>query len=345
MPGTGIIAMDKKILLGHGSGGKLSQSLIRELFFKWFTHPVLNSQTDSAVLPCPSHHLAVTTDAFVVDPIFFPGGDIGKLSVAGTVNDLAVSGATPAYLTASFIIEEGFPFSDLEKIVRSMAQEAKEADVHIVAGDTKIVNRGKCDKIFITTSGVGWITEPFLSVSTGNNVQAGDRIIINGPVGDHGIAVLAARELNQFRIDIRSDCACLNHIIQKVKETCPEVRFMRDATRGGLATVLTELAENRPFGVEINESAIPVNEATRGLCEILGFDPLYVANEGKFIAVVPSSETDAVLAVMKDYPLGAHAAVIGEIVDHHPGHVWMNTTIGGTRMLDMLAGEQLPRIC
>ena len=345
MPGTGIIAMDKKILLGHGSGGKLSQSLIRELFFKWFTNPVLNTQTDSAVLPAGSRHLAVTTDAFVVDPIFFPGGDIGKLSVAGTVNDLAVSGATPAYLTASFIIEEGFPFSDLEKIVSSMAQEAKEAGVQIVAGDTKIVNSGKCDKLFITTSGVGWIDEPFLSVGTGKTVQPGDRIIINGPVGDHGIAVLAARELNHFRTDIRSDCACLNNIIQRVKEACPEVRFMRDATRGGLATVLTELAENRHFGVETDESAIPVSEATRGLCELLGFDPLYVANEGKFIAVVPLSETDSVLSAMKNHPLGVRSAVIGQIVEHHAGHVWMNTSIGGKRMLDMLAGEQLPRIC
>lgn len=345
MPGTGIIAMDKKILLGHGSGGKLSHSLIRELFFKWFTNPVLNTQTDSAVLPSPSHHLAITTDAFVVDPIFFPGGDIGRLSVAGTVNDLAVSGATPVYLTASFIIEEGFPFSDLEKIVRSMAKEAKEADVQIVAGDTKIVDRGKCDKIFITTSGVGWVGEPFLSVSSGSNVRPGDRIIINGPVGDHGIAVLAARELKHFRTDILSDCACLNHIIQIVKETCQQVRFMRDATRGGLATVLTELAENRPFGVEIEELAIPVSEATRGLCELLGFDPMYVANEGKFIAVVPLSETESVLSAMKDHPLGVQSAVIGQIVEHHAGHVWMNTSIGGKRMLDMLAGEQLPRIC
>jgi hydrogenase expression/formation protein HypE len=345
MPGTGIIAMDKKILLGHGSGGKLSQSLIRELFFKWFTNPVLNAQTDSAVLPSPSQHLAFTTDAFVVDPIFFPGGDIGKLSVAGTVNDLAVSGAVPLYLTASFIIEEGFPFSDLETIVRSMAMEAREADVQIVAGDTKIVNRGKCDKLFITTSGVGWIDEPFLSISTGSKVQPGDRIIINGPVGDHGMAVLAARELKHFMTDIQSDCACLNQIIQKVKETCPEVRFMRDATRGGLATVLTELAEDRPFGVEVDESAIPVNEATRGLCELLGFDPMYVANEGKFIAVVPLSEMESALSAMKDHSLGIHAAVIGQVVEHHPGHVWMNTSIGGKRMLDMLAGEQLPRIC
>ena len=337
--------MDKKILLGHGSGGKLSRSLIKDLFFTWFTNPVLHAQTDSAVLPSPARHLALTTDAFVVDPVFFPGGDIGKLAIAGTVNDLAVAGATPAYLTVSFIIEEGFPFSDLEKIVKSMAFEAKQADIQIVAGDTKIVNRGKCDKIFITTSGVGWVDEPFLSVSTGSHIQPGDRIIINGPVGDHGMAVLAARELLQFKTGIRSDCACLNHIIQKVKEVCQEIRFMRDATRGGLATVLTELAENRPFGVEVNESAIPVNDTTRGLCELLGYDPMYVANEGKFLAVVPSSKTDKVLCALRDHPLGTSAAVIGEIVEHHPGKVWMNTSIGGKRMIDMLAGEQLPRIC
>lgn len=345
MPGTVIIVMDKKILLGHGSGGKLSQSLIRELFFTWFTNPVLNHQTDSAVLPSAYHHLALTTDSFVVDPIFFPGGDIGKLSIAGTVNDLAVSGATPAYLTASFIIEEGLPFSDLEKIVESMAMEAKKADIQIVAGDTKIVNRGKCDKIFITTSGIGWMEDRYLSVSEGSTIEPGDRIIINGPVADHGMAVLAARELKHFRTSIQSDCACLNHIIQSLKDICPEVRFMRDATRGGLATVLSELAENRPFGVETDESAIPVREATRGLCELLGFDPMYVANEGKFIAVVPKAKAESVVAGLKQHPLGIHSAIIGQIVDHHRGQVWMNTSIGGKRILDMLAGEQLPRIC
>ncbi|HNS18532.1 MAG TPA: hydrogenase expression/formation protein HypE [Bacteroidales bacterium] len=337
--------MDKKILLGHGSGGKLSRSLIRELFLAHFPDPVLHAQTDSAVLRVQGSHMAFTTDAFVVDPIFFPGGDIGKLAIAGTVNDLAVAGATPVYLTASFIIEEGFSFNDLEQIARSMALEAENADVQIVAGDTKIVNRGKCDKVFITTSGVGWIEEAFITVSEGTFIQPGDRILINGPVGDHGMAVLSARELHQFKTTIRSDCASLNHIIHKVKEVCPEVRFMRDATRGGLATVLAELAENRPFGVEIRESAIPVNESTQGLCEVLGYDPMYVANEGKFVSVVPSASADDVLAALQNDPLGSQAAIIGEIVKQPAGHVWMKTTIGGKRLIDMLAGEQLPRIC
>ncbi|MBP6978971.1 MAG: hydrogenase expression/formation protein HypE [Bacteroidales bacterium] len=337
--------MDKKILLGHGSGGRLSRSLIRDLFLTWFSNRVLQAQGDSAVLPADGSHLAFTTDAFVVDPIFFPGGDIGKLAVAGTVNDLAVAGAQPVYLTASFIIEEGFAVKDLERIVQSMAEEAEQADIQIVAGDTKIVNRGKCDKIFITTSGVGWVDEPFLSVSLGTNIRPGDKIIINGPVGDHGMAILAARELHQFKTDIGSDCASLNHIIQKIKEICRDIRFMRDVTRGGLATVLAELAENRLFGVEIHESAIPVNENTRGLCELLGYDPLYVANEGKFIAVVPADSASDVLTAFKSHPLGREAAIIGNIVEQHPGHVWMNTAIGGKRMIDMLAGEQLPRIC
>lgn len=345
MLGTDITAMDDRILLGHGSGGKLSQALIRELFFSYFRDPALLTQTDSAVLPADGSHLAFTTDAFVVDPIFFPGGDIGKLAVAGTVNDLAVSGADPVYLTASFIIEEGLPIADLRRIVESMAEEAQQARIQIVAGDTKVVNRGKCDKIFITTSGVGWLEERFIPVSSGRHIQPGDRILINGTVGDHGMAVLAARELKHFKTDISSDCASLNHLIKLLKETCPNVRFMRDATRGGLATVLTEMAENRSFGVEIDEAYIPVSESTRGLCELLGYDPMYVANEGKFVAVIPLEKSEELISALQKHPLGTGSVLIGQIVNTHPGKIWMNTIIGGKRIIDMMAGEQLPRIC
>ncbi len=337
--------MDKKILLGHGSGGKLTHNLIENLFVRYFHNPVLADQTDSALLSLNSANVAFTTDSFVVDPLFFPGGNIGKLAIAGTVNDLAVSGAKPLYLSASFIIEEGYDFNDLEKIVQSMAEEAEKAGVQIVTGDTKVVNKGKCDKIFITTTGLGTLSSQLKHISTANKVKRGDKIIINGTIGDHGMAVLAAREFLNLKSNITSDGACLNHLINKALNVSDQIHFMRDATRGGVATVLTELAEITGMGIEIDEQQIPVNENVRGMCELLGYDPLYVANEGKVIIVVASEDTDQVLRAIKNDKLGSNSSVIGEIVDDHPGRAWIKTTIGGKRILDMLAGEQLPRIC
>ncbi len=337
--------MGKTILLGHGSGGKLSHDLIKDLFIKYFSNKTLTEQTDAAIVNISTGQIAFTTDSFVVDPIFFPGGDIGKLAVAGTVNDLAVSGAKPLYLSASFIIEEGLPFADLERIVKSMAEEAIKAGVTIVTGDTKVVNRGKCDKVFINTTGVGEIEPRHLSIGTGSEIKPGDKIIINGTIADHGMAVMAAREELSFKTNIQSDCACLNHLIKDVLAVTGQMKFMRDATRGGLATVLCELAENKRFGIEIDEAALPVGENVRGMCELLGFDPLYVANEGKVLMVVGKEDADEVLKVVRKNELGKEAAIIGEVVDDHHGRAWLTTGIGGRRIIDMLAGEQLPRIC
>jgi hydrogenase expression/formation protein HypE len=337
--------MGKTILLGHGSGGKLSHDLIKDLFVKFFSNNVLKAQTDAAVVNIATGQIAFTTDSFVVDPVFFPGGDIGKLAVAGTVNDLAVSGAKPLYLSASFIIEEGFSFADLERIVISMAEEARNAGLNIVTGDTKVVNRGKCDKVFINTTGVGEIEPRHLSIGAGSEIKPGDKIIINGTIADHGMAVMAAREELSFKTNILSDCACLNHLIKEAVAVTDHMKFMRDATRGGLATVLCELAENKKFGIEIDESALPINENVRGMCELLGFDPLYVANEGKVVMVVGKEDADQVLKALKKNELGKNASIFGEVVDDHHGRAWLTTGIGGRRIIDMLAGEQLPRIC
>jgi len=334
-----------KILLGHGSGGKLSHDLIKDIFVKHFNNPLLNSCTDSALLDIDSKNLAFTTDSYVVDPVFFPGGNIGHLAVCGTVNDLAVSGATPLYLTSSFIIEEGFPVKDLEQVVMSMAKEAEKAGVKIVAGDTKVVDRGKCDKVFINTSGIGILEKGRINISYGSDIKAGDKILINGFIGDHGIAVMCARNELQFSSDIKSDCACLNGLISGVLEETDNVRFMRDATRGGVVTVLCELAETNDIGIELDEDNIPVRENVRGMCEVLGYDPLYVANEGKVVMVVPADEADMTLKKMRQDDLGRDSAIIGQVVDEYKGKVFMNTGIGGRRIVDMLAGEQLPRIC
>ncbi len=337
--------MVKTILLGHGSGGRLSHELIKDLFVKYFSNDILDEQTDAAVLKISSDKISFTTDSFVVDPIFFPGGDIGKLAVAGTVNDVAVSGAKPLYLSTSFIIEEGFPFKDLEVIVKSMAEEAKKAGVKIVTGDTKVVNRGKCDKVFINSTGVGELPEKYTHIGSGKNIQAGDKIIVNGTIADHGMCIMAAREEISFSTDIKSDCACLNHLIKDALNVSDNINFMRDATRGGLATVLCELAEDKNFGIEINEDTLPVNENVRGMCELLGFDPMYVANEGKVVMVVASKDAEKVLEALKNNDLGKEAAIIGEVVEEHLGKAWLTTGIGGRRIIDMLAGEQLPRIC
>ncbi|MBN3036129.1 MAG: hydrogenase expression/formation protein HypE [Bacteroidales bacterium] len=337
--------MEKYILLGHGSGGLMTRQLIVDIFLRHFGDDTLQKLTDSAVISMNSHRLAFTTDAFVVKPIFFPGGDIGKLAVAGTVNDLAVSGATPLYLSAAFVIEEGLPVEDLETVVRSMAQEARKAGVRIVCGDTKVVDRGNADKMFITTAGVGTLEERFTDIGTGTGIRPGDRIMISGSVGDHGMAVMMARELLGFSSEVKSDCASLNHLIGKCLDRHPGIRFMRDPTRGGLAAVLCELAEMTGFGIEIDEPAIPVHDPVRGLCELLGFDPLYVANEGKVVMVADQTNADRILSTMRSDALGKEASVIGRIVDHHPGQTWMNTGPGGKRIVDMPAGEQLPRIC
>ncbi len=337
--------MEENILLGHGSGGELSHELISKLFVRHFSNSILDEQTDAAVLKINSQHLSFTTDSFVVDPIFFPGGDIGKLAVAGTVNDVAVSGAMPLYLSTSFIIEEGLPFKDLELIVKSVADEARKAGVSIVTGDTKVVNRGKCDKVFINTTGVGEIQDKYIGIGTGKSIKPGDKIIVNGTVADHGMCIMAAREEISFKTDIQSDCACLNHLIADALKVSDKINFMRDATRGGLATVLCELAVSKNYGIEIEEDALPVNENVRGMCELLGFDPLYVANEGKVVMVVDADDAEKVVSVLRKNELGKEAAIIGEVVDDHQGKAWLTTGIGGRRIIDMLAGEQLPRIC
>ena len=337
--------MESNILLGHGSGGKLTHNLIKELFVKYFDNPILRQQTDSALLQIDSSNIAFTTDSYVVDPIFFPGGNIGKLAVCGTVNDLAVSGATPKYISASFIIEEGFPLKELDMIVSSMAAEAKKAGVLIVTGDTKVVNKGQCDKVFINTAGIGILKEKNKSISTGKGIKAGDKIIINGAIADHGMAIMASRNFGNFKTEIKSDCACLNLLIKEILDTDSRIKFMRDATRGGIATILAELTDNNNFGIEINESEVPVNENVRGMCELLGFDPFYVANEGKIVLVVHEEDADKVIAVMKQNEFGKESTIIGEIVNAHHGKAILRTGIGGNRIIDMLAGEQLPRIC
>ncbi|MBU1718118.1 MAG: hydrogenase expression/formation protein HypE [Bacteroidetes bacterium] len=337
--------MGNNILLGHGSGGTLSHNLIKNVFVKYFDNPILKQQTDSAILGIDSSTIAFTTDSYVVDPIFFSGGNIGKIAICGTVNDLAVSGATPAYLSVSFIIEEGFPISDLENIVSTMAVEAKKAGVLIVTGDTKVVNKGQCDKLFINTSGVGVLSEENKKIGTAENISIGDKIIINGSIGDHGMAIMAARNFANFNTDIKSDCACLNQLVKDILSASDKVKFIRDATRGGVATILCELAENKTFGIEIEESSVPINDNVRGMCELLGFDPFYVANEGKIILVVASEDADKIVSVMRQNEFGKESAIIGEVSDQHQGKAILRTEIGGKRIIDMLAGEQLPRIC
>lgn len=335
----------ENILLGHGSGGQLTHDLIDQLFAAHFDNPLLRQQGDSALLDISGEKLAFTTDSFVVDPIFFPGGNIGHLAIAGTVNDLAVSGAIPKYISAGFIIEEGFPMNSLEIIVKTMAEEAKKAGVFIVTGDTKVVDRGKCDKLFINTSGIGFLATEKEHISSGSTIQPGDRIIINGSIGDHGMAVMAARNELNITSDIQSDCACLNHLIHHATAHSHQIRFMRDATRGGLGTVLAELVKGKPFGLKTDETKIPVSNNVRGLCEMLGFDPLYVANEGKVVMVVGADEAEEVVERLKANPLGAEAAIIGEITHDHAGTAWLETWVGGKRIIDMLSGQQLPRIC
>ena len=337
--------MSNTILLGHGSGGKLTSDLIKKSFIEYFDNPVLKAMTDSAVININGKLLAFTTDSYVVDPIFFPGGDIGKLSVCGTINDLAVSGAKPVFISAAFIIEEGFSINDLEKITKSMRYEADKAGVVIVTGDTKVVNKGQCDKIFINTTGIGIMEKKFENISTGKDIQPGDKIIVNGYIGDHGIAVMGARENLKFESEIVTDCASLNHLIKSVLDSGADIKFMRDITRGGLATVVSEITTNRKFGISINESDLPVRESVRGMCEIFGYDPLFLANEGKVLMIVSDRSSHKALATMKENEYGRDSAIIGEITPDNAGKAVLQSIVGGLRIIDKLTGEMLPRIC
>jgi hydrogenase expression/formation protein HypE len=333
-----------RILLGHGSGGKLSAELLRDVFLPVFRSPVLGRLDDQAIVPAGDTRLAFTTDSFVVKPLFFPGGDIGSLAVHGTINDLAMGGAQPLYLSAAFIIEEGFPIPDLKRIAASMAAAADAAEIEIVTGDTKVVEKGKGDGVFINTTGIGRVPAD-LNLSAAH-VRPGDRILLSGLLGDHGIAILAAREDLGFDAPVESDSAALHTLVRDMLRVSPAgIRCMRDPTRGGLSSTLNEIAGQSKAGIELNETAIPVREAVRGACELLGFDPLYVANEGKLVAIVASDSAPAVLAAMRAHPLGRDAALIGSVTDRHPGMVTMKTAFGTTRVVDMLSGDQLPRIC
>jgi hydrogenase expression/formation protein HypE len=335
--------MDEFVSLGHGSGGSLTGKLIREVFARRFG--MSDPFTDSAILKKEGFKYAFTSDSYVVDPIFFPGGDIGKLAVCGTVNDLAVSGALPGYLSASFIIEEGFLMKDLIRIAESMAREAENAGIKIVTGDTKVVEKGKCDRIFITTSGIGTVAPEHEHISTAVKVKPGDKLIINGSVGNHSIAVLGARNELGFTSSVESDCAPLNHLIFDILNQCHEIHFMRDLTRGGLTAVLNELVRMTGSGIELDESAVPVEEPVRGLCEILGFDPFYLANEGKVLIVAGEEEHEKVLRIMRASISGKYSAVIGEVVKGNENIVILKTSIGGRRILNLPSGVQLPRIC
>jgi len=333
-----------KILLDHGSGGRVSHRLTKDLLLPVFDNPILAELHDGAIFELqPGVRLAFSTDSYTVDPIFFPGGDIGELSVYGTVNDLAMCGADPRVLSAALIIEEGFPVEQLETIVRSMGRAAAEAGVTVVTGDTKVVPKGAADRIFINTSGIG-VIPPGVSVSS-RGARPGDRVILSGSLADHGVSVLARREGLSFETSVRSDTAPLNRMVRAMLAAAPGVHVLRDPTRGGLGTALNEIAEQSRVGVVIREDRIPVKPEVAGLCELLGLDPLYLANEGKLIAFMAPPDADAVLQAMRSDPCGRGAVEIGEAVAEHPGKVSMRTRIGGTRIVDMLTGEQLPRIC
>ncbi|TES91724.1 MAG: hydrogenase expression/formation protein HypE [Candidatus Cloacimonadota bacterium] len=333
---------DKTISLAHGSGGKLMHDLIKDLFLRKFDNPLLSHMSDSAILNIGETKVAFTTDTYVVKPIFFPRGDIGKLAVCGTVNDLSVTGAQPICISCGLIIEEGFGYESLEKIIDSMKEAACDAGIEIVTGDTKVVEKGTGDGIFINTSGVGVVEKKVLTLE---DIHVGDKIIINGGVGEHGIAVLSAREELGLNSNIESDCASLNGLISKILNCSDKVRFMRDPTRGGLATTLNEIVEGRDFGIIIDEEEIPVKDYVKGACEILGFDPLYIANEGKVVIVAAAEDVRRIIDGMREEPFGKDAELIGEVVSQHKGRVCMKTLSGGTRIVDMLTGEQLPRIC
>jgi hydrogenase expression/formation protein HypE len=332
-----------EIVLAHGSGGKLSHQLIDKIVLPQFRNELLEPLHDGAIFSIGGQRVAFSTDSYVVNPIFFPGGDIGKLAVHGTVNDLSMCGARPLYLSVGFILEEGTPMDDFWRIVQSMREAAEISGVSLVTGDTKVVDRGKADKIFINTSGIGIVPE-------GVNIhparaQAGDRIIVSGPIAVHGIAIMSVRENLEFETQIASDTAPLNGLVDVILKASKDIHVLRDPTRGGITSALTEITQVAKVGMLLNEAHIPISEEVKGACEILGLDPLYVANEGKLLAVVAPADADRVLSAMHSHPLGKEAAIIGEVTSNHPGFVMMKTRVGGTRVVDMLSGEQLPRIC
>lgn len=331
------------VLLAHGGGGKLSQQLIQRMFLESFRNPQLEALHDGAILSLTGARLAFSTDSYVVNPIVFPGGDIGSLAVHGTVNDLAMCGAQPQFLSAALVIEEGLPMGDLWNIVRSMQSAAETAGVTIVTGDTKVVDRGKGDRIFITTSGLG-VIDPDIAIDPAS-VAPGDRILLSGRIAEHGIAVMSVREGLEFGTSLRSDTAPLHGLTAAMFGASKNIHALRDPTRGGVASTLNEIAASCHAGMVIKEDAIPIADEVRGACEMLGLDPMYVANEGKLVAFVPAAQADGVLAAMRAHPLGRDATVIGEVVSGHPGIVVMRTRVGGMRVVDMLSGEQLPRIC
>jgi hydrogenase expression/formation protein HypE len=334
---------EERITLSHGSGGKATQTLIEAVFLEAFANPLLAPLEDGAVLTALGGRLAFTTDSYVVSPLFFPGGDIGDLAVNGTVNDLAVSGARPLWLSAGFILEEGFPVADLERIVGSMAAAAERAGVQIVTGDTKVVQRGKADGCYVNTAGVGVIERPGeLGVAT---ARPGDVVIVSGPVGEHGITIMLARGELDIESEVTSDTAPLNGLVERLLDAAPGVRGLRDATRGGVATICNEVARAAGVAVVLEEEAVPVRPDVRGACELLGIDPLYVACEGRLVAVVDGGQVEAAMAALRSHPLGEGAAVIGRVRDDPPGLVLLKTSFGGTRIVDLLVGDPLPRIC
>ncbi len=332
-----------KVLLDHGSGGKISHAMFSELILPLFENSELSKQDDGAILTVGAGQLAFSTDSYVVEPIFFPGGNIGDLAVNGTINDVSMCGAVPKYISVGLIIEEGLPLSELKTILESMAGAARKAGVKIVTGDTKVVPRGKADKIFINTSGIGVIPAG-VNVS-GSNARPGDKIIVSGTIADHGITVLSTREGLKFDSDIQTDSAPLNKMVQSMMTSEYDIHVLRDPTRGGLGTTLNEIAVQSCVGMTIFESSLPIKGAVRGTCELLGFDPLYIANEGKLIAFVPEKDAQDVLEIIQQDEFGKDAVIIGEVTEKDPGRVFLETLIGGFRIVDMLTGEQLPRIC
>ena len=337
------LSSNDRVLLGHGSGGKLSSELLQQVFLPEFSNPALARLDDQAILSVNGCRLAFTTDSFVVKPLFFPGGDIGSLAVRGTINDLAMGGAQPLFLSAAFILEEGLPFEVLRRVVRSMKQAAEAAGVQVVTGDTKVVEKGSCDNVFINTTGIGLVPDGV--EMSADRARPGDKVLLSGAIGEHGIAILAQREGLHFESSIESDSAALHTLVAAMLQVTPDIRCMRDPTRGGLSSTLNEIAAQSRVGIELDERAIPVREDVKGACELLGLDPLYVANEGKLVAIVKAEAADDVLAAMQNHPLGRQARVIGSVMHNDEALVTMRTTLGTSRIVDMLAGDQLPRIC
>lgn len=334
---------DRQIVMGHGSGGKMTHDLVARVFMSAFDNPALSAGDDSAVVTVGEEQLAITTDSHVVSPLFFPGGDIGRLSICGTVNDLSVMGARPRYITAGFILEEGLDIATLERIAISMRQAAMEAGVQVVAGDTKVVQRGKGDGVYVSTSGIG-VVPPGVAIG-GARARPGDVVILSGPIGDHGIAVLSARGELGFETDVVSDVAPLNHLVAAMFQASPQIHVLRDPTRGGVATTLNEIASQSQVGIWLDERAIPVRPGVAAACELLGFDPLYIANEGKLLALMPEAGAGPVLEAMHNSRYGEDARIIGRVAPEPAGRVLLKTGIGSTRIVDTLMGEILPRIC